>query len=121
MDFNNKNFQYVTKEFGPFLEQVEAGGMLYLRALSTDKPTESPASLGDDYPEISSDFVLPASLDFVTHNLFSSVLRISGPVNMWLHYDVSPTTPSHAPRNLLTLWSFRSWPTCTARSEARSG
>lgn len=94
MDFNAKNFQYVTTEFGRFLDEVDAGGKQYLRALSVDKPAESPANLAHDFPEISDDFVLPASLDFVTRNLFSSVLRISGPVHMWLHYDVGPSSPS---------------------------
>jgi tRNA wybutosine-synthesizing protein 4 len=29
------------------------------------------------------------TLKYVRDNIHSSPLRISGPVNMWLHYDVS--------------------------------
>jgi len=89
MDFTAKNFRYVTTTFGEFASRVVRGDRLYLRALSTDKPSEKPAVLADDFPELSRDFVLPAELETVEENLFSSVLRVSGPVNMWLHYDVS--------------------------------
>jgi len=89
MDFNAKNFRYVTTEFGEFAQRVEKGDKLYLRALSSEKPAERAALLADDFPALSPDFVLPAELSLVDKNLFSSVLRVSGPVNMWLHYDVS--------------------------------
>ncbi|KHE85314.1 hypothetical protein GE21DRAFT_1206658 [Neurospora crassa] len=88
MDFTTKNFRYVTTEFGDFMRRVEKGDRLYLRALSTDKPTEKPAVLSDDFPSLATDFVLPPELALVGDRLFSSVLRVSGPVNMWLHYDV---------------------------------
>ncbi|KAK0635117.1 hypothetical protein B0T17DRAFT_586727 [Bombardia bombarda] len=88
MDFNAKNFRYVTTEFGDFTERVEKGDKLYLRALSSEKPSEQPAMLTDDFPLLAPDFVLPPQLSQVEENLFSSVLRVSGPVNMWLHYDV---------------------------------
>jgi tRNA wybutosine-synthesizing protein 4 len=94
MDFNAKNFQYVTKTFAEFADEVRKGGKLYLRALSTEEPADSPANLAEDYPTLSEDFTLPAELSFVQDNTFSSVLRISGPVNMWLHYDVR-TFPSY--------------------------
>lgn len=90
MDFTTKNFRYVTTEFGDFMKRVGKGDRLYLRALSTDKPTEKPAVLSDDFPLLATDFVLPPELALVDERLFSSVLRVSGPVNMWLHYDVSP-------------------------------
>lgn len=90
MDFTTKNFRYVTTEFGDFMRRIEKGDRLYLRALSTDKPTEKPAVLSDDFPSLATDFVLPPQLALVDERLFSSVLRVSGPVNMWLHYDVSP-------------------------------
>ncbi|KXX75497.1 tRNA wybutosine-synthesizing protein 4 [Madurella mycetomatis] len=88
MDFNAKNFRYVTTEFGDFVRRVELGDKLYLRALSHEKPSEKPAVLAEDFQGLAPDFVLPPQLSLVTDNLFSSVLRMSGPVNMWLHYDV---------------------------------
>ncbi|KAB5585773.1 methyltransferase-like protein [Coniochaeta sp. 2T2.1] len=88
MDFNTKNFGYVTKTFAHFADEVRKGNRLYLRALSTEEPSALPANLTNDFPEIAGDFFLPPQLSFVEENTFSSVLRISGPVNMWLHYDV---------------------------------
>jgi hypothetical protein len=89
MDFTAKNFKYVTTGFGEFARRAEQGDKLYLRALSQEKPSEKPAVLADDFPALAPDFVLPTQLSLVADNLFSSVLRMSGPVNMWLHYDVS--------------------------------
>ena len=94
MDFNSKNFGYVTKTFADFANEARQGGRLYLRALSTEEPSALPANLATDFPSLSGDFVLPQQLSFVNENTFSSVLRISGPVNMWLHYDVSPARPT---------------------------
>ncbi|EDN93718.1 hypothetical protein SS1G_09585 [Sclerotinia sclerotiorum 1980 UF-70] len=88
MNFSSKNFTYVTKKFGDFLDEVEKGSKLYLRSLSAEKASELPADIVKDYPSISADFQLPLELASVTHNAHSSPLRISGPVNMWLHYDV---------------------------------
>ncbi|KAI7559029.1 hypothetical protein KC346_g22899, partial [Hortaea werneckii] len=51
-------------------------------------PSDQPTNLADDYPEIAADFELPGELIHVVENLHSSPLRISGPVTMWLHYDV---------------------------------
>lgn len=89
MDFKAKNFRYVTTDFGSFIDGIKKGDKTYLRALSQEKPTEKPALLAEDFPELAPDFVLPPQLSLVQENLFSSVLRVSGPVNMWLHYDVS--------------------------------
>lgn len=88
MDFKNRNFDYVTRDFGSFLDDAERGEKLYLRAVSRDAPGDQPTNLADDYPEIAADFELPGELIYVVENLHSSPLRISGPVNMWLHYDV---------------------------------
>ncbi|KAK0705156.1 methyltransferase-like protein [Lasiosphaeris hirsuta] len=88
MDFNTKNFRYVTTSFEDFARRVEKGDMVYLRALSDKKPTEKPALLTEDFPTLASDFALPPQLSVVRDSLFSSVLRASGCVNMWLHYDV---------------------------------
>ncbi|KAI0484006.1 leucine carboxyl methyltransferase [Xylariaceae sp. FL0804] len=88
MDFKAKNFAYATREFGRFMSEVASGGKLYLRALSRDSPSNQPAQLETDFPTLANDFQLPDELGFIKENTFSSVLRISGPVNMWLHYDV---------------------------------
>ena len=88
MDFNAKNFRYVTEQFGNLMSRCEAGERLYLRALSMEKPKDAPANLDNDFPGLAGDFRLPESLKFVSDNIFSSVLRISGKVNIWLHYDV---------------------------------
>ncbi|KAI7492705.1 hypothetical protein KC367_g9044 [Hortaea werneckii] len=88
MDFQNRNFDYVTQNFGDFLTNCERGQQLYLRSVSHDAPSDQPTNLADDYPEIAADFELPGELIHVVENLHSSPLRISGPVTMWLHYDV---------------------------------
>ncbi|KAI6781992.1 uncharacterized protein J7T54_003411 [Emericellopsis cladophorae] len=88
MDFNSKNFRYVTDQFKKIIEKIQSGGRLYIRSLSTDNPTDQPANLENDFPSLAEDFTLPEELAFVKENLFSSILRISGRVNMWLHYDV---------------------------------
>ncbi|CEI62943.1 tRNA wybutosine-synthesizing protein 4 [Fusarium venenatum] len=88
MDFNSKNFRYVTESFSSFMTKAARGEPLYLRALSEEKPTEAPANLADDFPGLADDFRLPEELGSVKDRMFSSVLRISGRANMWLHYDV---------------------------------
>lgn len=74
--------------FGEFIDEAEKGGKVYLRALSEEKPSELPTDLARDFPSISKDFRLPPELRFVTENVFSTPLRISGDIAMWLHYDV---------------------------------
>ncbi|KAF5019760.1 hypothetical protein F66182_8232 [Fusarium sp. NRRL 66182] len=88
MDFNSKNFRYVTEAFPVFMEKAARGEALYLRALSEQKPSETPANLALDFPTLGEEFQLPAELSYITDRFFSSVLRISGRANMWLHYDV---------------------------------
>ncbi|KAF9886984.1 tRNA methyltransferase ppm2, partial [Aspergillus nanangensis] len=87
MNFQSKNFSYVTKPFGIFLKEVHKGGRQYLRSISTEEPTKLPANLPLDFPALKDDFRLPEALGVVTENAHSSPLRISGPVNLWLHYD----------------------------------
>jgi tRNA wybutosine-synthesizing protein 4 len=94
MDFNAKNFKYSTKPFGDFMRDIAAGSKLYLRSLSGAHPTEQPADLHVDFPQLADDFQLPSELSPVADNKFSTVLRISGPVNMWLHYDVRRSIPT---------------------------
>lgn len=101
MDFLSKNFRYKTQTFQEFARDIDDGKKLYLRALSADKPSNSPAKLNVDFPTIAKDFVLPPHLAFVEDKQFSSVLRISGPVNMWLHYDVSFPHPRELKYSIL--------------------
>ena len=95
MDFQSKNFSYSTKSFGEFIDQVDRGDKLYLRSLSAERPTELPADISKDFTSISNDFRPPPELALVKENAHSCPLRISGPVIMWLHYDVR-SDPSYA-------------------------
>ena len=88
MDFLQKNFVYRQKSVATFFADISQGAQQYLRSLSEEKPSDKAAHLESDFPELAADFSLPAELEFVKENQHSSVLRISGPVNMWLHYDV---------------------------------
>ncbi|KAF2227000.1 hypothetical protein BDZ85DRAFT_56886 [Elsinoe ampelina] len=88
MNFQSKNFAYKTVPFGTFLDDAEGGRHVYLRALSSDRPADKPTELATDFPTIAPDFKLPSILQYVSDHAHSSPLRISGPVNMWLHYDV---------------------------------
>ncbi|KAH7311763.1 S-adenosyl-L-methionine-dependent methyltransferase [Stachybotrys elegans] len=88
MDFNSKNFRYITQSFHNVMSRVQEGQRLYLRSLSQAQPSDSPANLGDDFPALAREFTLPPELEHVKDNHFSSILRVSGRVNMWLHYDV---------------------------------
>lgn len=88
MNFQQKNFSYTTQPFGSFLDSASTGSHLYLRSLSTDKPSDKPTNLAEDFPSIADDFSLPQQLRYVQENMHSSPFRVSGPVTMWLHYDV---------------------------------
>lgn len=122
MNFQNKNFEYVKKKFGNFLDEIATGKTQYLRSISNDKPTETPANLEQDFPEISEDFRLPAELAAVVSSAHSSPLRVSGPVTMWLHYDVSLNMSFSPDIGAISEISsrLRSWPTSSARSKARN-
>lgn len=89
MDFNSRNFTYVSKEFGNFIKEASCGENVYMRALSKESPVDAPAIFHKDFPEIAADFCIPPELSAVSQSLFSSVLRISGRANMWLHFDVN--------------------------------
>ncbi|CRG83955.1 Leucine carboxyl methyltransferase 2 [Talaromyces islandicus] len=88
MNFQKKNFSYVTKGLKVFLDEIYQGSRQYLRSISADHPMKKAANLAEDFAEIQADFQLPPSLQFVREHSHSSPLRISGPVTMWLHYDV---------------------------------
>jgi tRNA wybutosine-synthesizing protein 4 len=59
MNFKAKNFSYASMRFGDFLDEVERGEKLYLRALSSRNAKEVPTILEDDYPSLATDFKLP--------------------------------------------------------------
>jgi len=82
VDFARKNFKYVTRPFGKFMESIVGHEKLYLRSLSAQNPTEVPSDIKHDYPTLSEDFYLPRELEYVSSNSHSSPLRISGPVTM---------------------------------------
>ncbi|KAL8915608.1 MAG: hypothetical protein Q9172_006857, partial [Xanthocarpia lactea] len=88
MNFQMKNFDYVKKPFGEFMHEACNGSPQYLRSLNAEKPAQEPAHFYDDFPSLQDQFQLPQQLETVVRNQHSSPLRISGPVNMWLHYDV---------------------------------
>ena len=88
MNFLEKNFRYVKKPFGQFVDEVGQGAKQYLRSLAYEDPAASPANVAADFPQLAEDFQIPKSLQLAANQMHSSVLRISGPVKMWLHYDV---------------------------------
>jgi tRNA wybutosine-synthesizing protein 4 len=88
MTFKDKNFQYVKRSAGEFLDGIAQGSKAYLRSVSSSQPNKLPTKLEDDFPTIAADFRIPELFDTVKANLHSSPLRISGPVSLWLHYDV---------------------------------
>ena len=89
MDFVQKNFVYERVKFSSFMDDILQGSPQYLRSLSNDKPSLEPANFASDFPRLAPDFTLPEELSFIAQNMHSSILRISGVVNMWVHYDVS--------------------------------
>ncbi|EUC30052.1 hypothetical protein COCCADRAFT_7829 [Bipolaris zeicola 26-R-13] len=88
MTFKDKNFSYVKKSTADFLDGIAKGSHEYLRAVSSSQPNKLPTKLEEDFPSISNDFRIPDVCDVVKENYHSSPLRISGPVTLWLHYDV---------------------------------
>lgn len=89
MDFLQKNFIYERIKFSTFMDDILQGSPQYLRSLSNDKPSLEPANFASDFPKLAPDFTLPEELSFIAQNMHSSILRVSGVVNMWVHYDVS--------------------------------
>ncbi|EXJ95824.1 hypothetical protein A1O1_00948 [Capronia coronata CBS 617.96] len=90
MSFQRKDFLYKTLPFHEFVTSLtrDPNAHMYLRSISSTNPTQLPADLSTDWPELAKDFVLPPALSFVRETQHSSPLRISANVNMWLHYDV---------------------------------
>lgn len=78
MNFQSKDFLYVKKAFGEFIDQAEDGARLYLRSLSTQNPAQLPADIQHDFPSIAGDFQVPPELAMILETFHSSPLRISG-------------------------------------------
>jgi tRNA wybutosine-synthesizing protein 4 len=87
MNFQQKDFAYMKKPFGIFLDEIHNGGHQYLRSILLSDPSKRAADLDLDFPEIAQDFSIPLELRFVAERHHSSPLRISGDVAMWLHVD----------------------------------
>jgi tRNA wybutosine-synthesizing protein 4 len=92
MTFGTKNFTYVKRPISTFFSNIASGSPSYLRAISSTQPNKLPTRLEDDFPAIASDFQIPGLCRGVINDAtyHSSPLRISGPVSLWLHYDVHP-------------------------------
>ncbi|CAN9197823.1 unnamed protein product [Alternaria sp. RS040] len=88
MTFKDKNFSYIKRSVSDFLGGIAQGSHAYLRAVSSSQPNKLPTKLEEDFPTISNDFRIPTLCNIVRENYHSSPLRISGPVTLWLHYDV---------------------------------
>ncbi|KAF2020063.1 hypothetical protein BU24DRAFT_489902 [Aaosphaeria arxii CBS 175.79] len=92
MTFQTKNFQYTKTPFGTFIDSLTTTppSKTYLRSASSTSPTKLPTLLSTDFPTISPDFTLPSLLTptIPPSRIHSTPLRISGPVSLWLHYDV---------------------------------
>jgi len=92
MNFQRKDFSYTTLTFHNFIKilQNNREAHMYLRSLSSNSPSQSPAIFDDDWPTLAKDVHLDQipALGFMRRNRHSSPLRISANINMWLHYDV---------------------------------
>ncbi|KAF2103308.1 LCM-domain-containing protein [Rhizodiscina lignyota] len=93
LDFRSKNFSYATIPFEDFVQGARRGEHVYMRALAVGDPARRPANLEKDFPEIGADFHVPDGVNHVLNEgesgrAHSSVLRIAGDIEMWLHYDV---------------------------------
>lgn len=89
--FPTKNFVYKNIPFKELKSEVESGSHVYLRSLASTSPFQKPANLNHDFPTIAPDFQIPAFLGshfHLSNRIHSSVLRLSGNVAVWLHYDV---------------------------------
>ncbi|KAF3003637.1 tRNA methyltransferase ppm2 [Curvularia kusanoi] len=92
MTFGTKNFTYEKRSVSTFFNSISGGAPSYLRAISSTQPNKLPTKLEDDFPAIAQDFQIPSVCRSVINDTtyHSSPLRISGPVSLWLHYDVHP-------------------------------
>ena len=91
MSFEKKNFIIRKNTFAEFLDAIVRGEARYLRSVSS-LDRHKPANFSQDFEALNTDFILADELTIPTNKTHSSVLRISGPINMWLHYDVMLTS-----------------------------
>jgi tRNA wybutosine-synthesizing protein 4 len=89
MLFESKNFVIQKEGFAEFIDSVARGDKKYLRAVSL-RDKHKPANFYADFEALATDFSLPKHLRINDDAVHSSVFRISGPINMWLHYDALP-------------------------------
>ncbi|KAH6614225.1 hypothetical protein C7974DRAFT_73126 [Boeremia exigua] len=107
MTFGTKNFTYEKRSVSSFFSSIRNGAPSYLRAISSTQPNKLPTRLEDDFPSIAPDFQIPSLCRSVINDTtyHSSPLRISGPVSLWLHYDVHPNILSQiSGTKVLTLY-----------------
>lgn len=107
MTFGTKNFTYEKRSVSAFFSSISSGSPHYLRAISNTQPNKLPTRLEEDFPAVAADFQIPDLCREVINEetYHSSPLRISGPVSMWLHYDVHPNILSQVQGNkTLTLY-----------------
>jgi tRNA wybutosine-synthesizing protein 4 len=86
-----KNFQYRTCTFSEFKGLLEQKKHVYLRALAGNHSFKGPANFWKDFPTIADDLLIPQTLKDgfnLDDKLHSAVLRVSGDVSVWIHYDV---------------------------------
>jgi tRNA wybutosine-synthesizing protein 4 len=86
-----KNFEYQTLQFKELKQKINSGSHVYLRSLASTAPFQKPADLWHDFPSIAKDFHIPDLFNQqfnLQEKIHSSVLRLSGNVAVWLHYDV---------------------------------
>jgi tRNA wybutosine-synthesizing protein 4 len=88
--YPTKNFEYQTCPFSEFADLLRHGKHVYLRALAAQETFKQPADLWRDFPHsLVSDFVIPNEIKYLLQGkTHSSVLRVSGNVAVWAHYDV---------------------------------
>ena len=86
MLFESKNFEIRKETFSQFMDTIVIGEKKYLRAVSL-QDKHKPANFYHDFEALSADFRLPKHLAISEEQQHSSVFRVSGAINMWLHYD----------------------------------
>ena len=101
MAFQSKNFRIKEMRCGDFIDSIVGGHLAYFRAVGM-QDKRAPAKLRRDFPNLDSDFLFYEALNVLDSGVHSSVLRISGKVNMWLHYDVSHGTLTVGTQLMLT-------------------
>ena len=104
MLFENKNFVIRKNTASEFMDAIANGERRYLRSVSSMN-RHKPANFSQDFESLNADFVLPETLAIPPSKIHSSVLRISGPINMWLHYDVRLIFTVAV--SFVLTWSFR--------------